>query len=101
METIERKFDAAMEEIYQLAKQECHYTARRYLAMLRRRGGLETAKRLLKSKKISQGYTVLRDAGRLDLTVEALVTKPEYSVLFTAEEKHIAAERLKMFTLSH
>jgi hypothetical protein len=100
MEAIIRKFDDAMEEIYQRAKQECHYSARRYKAMLTRRGGLETAKRLLHSKKISQGYTTLRDAGRLDLTVEALVLKPEYSVLFTTEEKHIAGERLKMFKLS-
>lgn len=101
METLESKFGEAMEEIYQLAKQECHYSARRYLAMLRRRGGLETAKRLLHSKNISQGYSVLRDAGRLDLTVEALVTKPEYSALFTAEEKHIASERLKMYKMNN
>lgn len=100
METLERKFDVAMEEIYQLAKQECHYSARRYLAMLRRRGGLETAKRLLHSKKISDGYKTLKDCGCLNLTVEALITKPEYKELFTSEEIHIAQERLKMFNLS-
>jgi len=100
METLVRKFDVEMEEIYQLAKQECHYSARRYLAMLRRRGGLETAQRLLHSKKISQGYITLRDADRLDLTVETLVLKPEYSELFTNEEKQIASNRLKMYKQS-
>lgn len=97
METIEFKFHSEMLLIYQLAKQECHYSARRYLAMLRRRGGVETAKRLLHSKKISEGYKTLKEYGRLDLTVEALVIKQEWRELFTMEEIQIATKRLKEY----
>ncbi|MCJ7448694.1 MAG: hypothetical protein MUO72_13475 [Bacteroidales bacterium] len=94
MEKLESNFHAAMEEIYQLAKQECHYSARRYKAMLNRLGGLATAKRLL-HKKISKGFIVLRDAGRLDLTAEALVCQPQWRELFTSEELQIAQERIR------
>lgn len=88
-----------MQNIYTLAKQEFNYSERRYKAMLNRRGGLETAKRLLKSKKILQGYSTLHDAGRLDFTVEELVLNPEYSSLFTAKELHIDSEGLKKLSL--
>jgi hypothetical protein len=91
-------FNSEMLNIYELAKKECNYTARRYLQMLRRRGGLETAKRLLHSKysnKASAGYIALRECGRLDLTVEALVIKMEWRELFTPEEINIATKRLK------
>lgn len=86
-------FNSEMLNIYELAKKECNYTARRYLQMLRRRRGLETAKILLHSNKVSDGYTALRD--RLDLTVEALVIKMEWRELFTPEEINIAKKRLK------
>jgi len=99
MEKLENEFHAAMEDIYHMAKRELHYSARRYLAMLRRRGGVETAKRLLHSKQIAQGYTILEEANRLDLTVEALVLKPEWRELFTSEELQIAQKRLNEYHL--
>ena len=88
-------FNSEMLNIYELAKKECNYTARRYLQMLRRRRGLETAKILLHSNKVSDGYTALRECDRLDLTVEALVIKMEWRELFTHEEINIAIKRLK------
>jgi len=88
-------FNSEMLNIYELAKKECNYTARRYLQMLHRRRGLETAKILLHSNKVSDGYTALRECGRLDLTVEALVRKMEWRELFTPEEINIATKRLK------
>jgi len=94
---VERRFDGAMHEIYERAGHEVGYWATRYLQLLRRRGGIESARYLLRSTVTSDGYARLRDAGRLDLTVEALVLEPEYAVLFTREELGRARDRLSRF----
>ena len=94
---LERRFDADMYEVYERAGVEVGYWATRYLQMLRRRGGLGTAKHLLHSSATSDGYQALRDAGRLDLTVEALVLRPEYGPLFDAAELGKAEKRLARY----
>lgn len=87
-----------MYEIYERAGHEVGYWATRYLQMLRRRGGLETAHRLLKAKTTSDGYARLRDAARLDLTVEAHVLRPDFQPLFSPEELAMARSRLAYFS---
>ena len=94
---LERRFEADMYEIYERAGVEVGYWATRYLQMLRRRGGLGTAKHLLHSSATSDGYQALRDAGRLDLTVEALVLRPEYEPLFDTAELGTAEKRLARY----
>jgi len=95
---LERRFDAAMNEIYQRAGAEVGYWATRYLQMLRKRGGLETARYLLRQRATSDGYAHLRDAGRLDLTVEAYSLRAEFQPLFTTAELDNARNRLAFFT---
>ncbi len=97
MDELERRFDGAMMEIYERAGREVGYWATRYLQMLRARGGLETARRLLNARATSDGYARLRDAGRLDLTVEAYSLRPEFQALFTPEELNMARDRLEYF----
>jgi len=92
-----RRFDAAMFDIYERAGHEVGYWAARYLQLLKRRGGLESARYLLRSKLTSDGYARLRDAGRLDLTVEALVLQPEFEPLFSPEELARAGDRLSRY----
>ena len=58
-------------------------------------GGLETARRLLQKTDLSEGFVTLWTIGRLDLTVEAHVIKPEFRPLFTSQEIAIAEQRLK------
>lgn len=94
---LERRFDGAMMEIYERAGLELGYWATRYLQMLRRHGGLETARRLLNAKLTSDGYAHLREAGRLDLTVEAYALRAEFQPLFAADELASARDRLGYF----
>lgn len=94
MEDIERKFDVAMRNIYRDALSECNYKATRFLQLVNKYGGLETAKILLRTEKYSEGLTKLWEAGRLDLTVEALVLKKPWNQLFSSEELSIARARL-------
>jgi hypothetical protein len=82
-----------MDEIYVRAK-EAGYNATRFLAMVREHGGLQTAHRLLSSSDISYGFTELWLRGRLDLTVEQLVLRPQYQELFNEAELVRARERL-------
>lgn len=75
---LETQFDAAMKNIYKRAKSEANYNASRFLQMLATHSGLDTAKLLLHSATVSEGYTSLWERGRLDLTVEALVLTPQW-----------------------
>lgn len=95
MTDLEMRFHRAMVGIYESAKDECNYNATRFLQMLSERGGLATARALLATSAPSEGFTALWLCGRLDLTVEAHVLKPEFATLFTEEEKAEARHRLK------
>ena len=90
----ELAFNAAMMDVYRRALKEVHYNATRFLQMLHDHGGLETARILLGSPSVSEGYTALWERDRLDLTVEALVLQPEWHDLFSDEERTIAKQRL-------
>lgn len=92
---IEHRFDLAMMAIYHSARNEAKYTATRFLQMLHEHRGLETARILLHSPTVSDGYTALWERRRLDLTVEALILQPQWHDLFTDSERDIARKRLK------
>lgn len=83
-----------MRDVYVRAKKEANYTAGYFLTMLSDYGGLGTAHRLLASSAVASGFTALYERGRLDLTVEALVLKPEFAGLFADEEVETARQRL-------
>jgi hypothetical protein len=91
-------FDEEMFRIYQRAPAEAGYNASRFLQMLHERRGLETARILLHSTNVSEGYTALWERGRLDLTVEAVIhDNPNWHSLFTEEELAICERRLKEY----
>ena len=88
-------FDDAMLSIYTRALEEAHYKATRYLRMLQEYGGLGTARMLINSLQVSEGYTALWELGRLDLAVEALVhDNPKWHPLFTDQELEKSRQRL-------
>lgn len=91
---LEDRFHLAMLGIYKSAKRECDYNATRFLQMVVDKGGLATARYLINTPTVSDGYAALWERGRLDLTVEALVLEDQWSSLFTDEELSIARDRL-------
>ena len=91
----EHRFDLAMMNIYHRARAEVNYNASRFLQMLHDHRGVETARILLYSSTVSDGYTALWERGRLDLTVEVLILEPQWHGLFTEEERDIARKRLE------
>lgn len=70
---IGKRFASAMRDIYDRARAEAGYTATYFVRMLSDLGPLDTARRLLHSSTVSDGFTALWQRGRLDLTVEQLV----------------------------
>ncbi len=89
-----RRFDAAMLELVETWKREVRYSATRFRQMVDRRGGVETARRLLGRPDVSSGFLKLKDAGKLELTIEYLILQREFTTLFTFEERGIARGRL-------
>ena len=78
MDELDRRFHRAMIGIYETSKRELGYNATRFLQMLSEQGGVATARQLLWSDAPSDGFTTLWSHGRLDLTVEAALTKLSY-----------------------
>lgn len=92
------EFDDAMHGIYHRALSEAGYKASIFLSMLFTHGGVETARRLIHSTKISDGYAALWERKKLDLTVEALISDNEkWQPLFTPAEIAICRKRLMQY----
>lgn len=93
---LEEELTEALIEGYQRAGEEVGYWGRRFLQAVRRNGGLVTAKRMLKPRSTGQraGLDALLEAGRPDLTLEAIILTPKFRGLFTDKELSVASERL-------
>lgn len=90
MDPLAIKFEEEIRAKMLHAKKECRYNPTRFNQMLAKYGGVETAKRLianaLQTGNTSDGFATLCICGRLDLTMENSVCKPEYQSLFSPEE---------------
>jgi len=93
----EREFDYAMIHTYESAGKETGYWAHRFLALVRRKGGVGAARKLLADKEVSDGFLKLRKAGRLDLSIEYEVLRPKFFELFTDVERQTARQRLTAY----
>jgi hypothetical protein len=73
---------------------QLNYRATYFRQMVQEHGGVEAARRLLRQDNVAAGLTTLWEMGRLDLSVEAFVLRPEYAELFTEAERASARQRL-------
>ena len=83
-----------MHQLYLEAK-AAGYNATYFLRMLNEIGGVATAKKLVASTQPSDGFTKLWEMKRLDLSVEALVLDPKWTMLFSDPERRAARRRLE------
>lgn len=96
--TLEDKLHEEMIAAYYRAGNEVGYWGNYYLRSVKKNGGLATAKRMLRTANkgtIQKGLQAIIDAGRPDLSLEALVLQPHFAALFTQEELTEARNRLK------
>jgi len=92
-------FGRAMKDVYVKARKEAGYNATVYLRMLAEHGALGTARKLLASPGVSDGFVALWERGRVDLAVENVVLRPEFASLFTDDEREVARARLAEYGL--
>lgn len=90
----EESFTAYLLDAAHRAQTEASYNPSLFRQMLHSDGGYKTAASLLSAKNLSEGFTKLWEKKRLDLTVEALVLKPEWAAYFSHELLDVAARRL-------
>lgn len=92
---MENRLHEDMKNIYFTAKKDLRYNASRSFQLVSREGGLKAAKLLISKSGGTYGFEVLWENKRLDLSVEALVLRPEYHELFTEDERETCRNRLK------
>jgi hypothetical protein len=92
--SVELRFHQAMLDIYELAGRETGYWAGYFLRSVRNDGGIATARKLLWKAGTSAGFERLKAERRLDISMEAVMLRPEFRELFTTQELVRAAERL-------
>lgn len=88
--------DAALSAHLAWAIEECRKVddnPTRFRNMISQHGSVETLRRLLEAKEVSDGFGTLIMKGRLDLSAEAIALLPQFQHHFTTE--HRARERLK------
>jgi len=98
--TLEEQLHKEMIAAYSHAGKEVGYWGNYYLRSVKKNGGLATARRMLQpghKGTIQKGLQALIDAGRPDLSLEALVLQPKFASLFTQNELVEAQSRLEAF----
>lgn len=90
---LDKQFREATLDTYRQAKQQYGYNATYFLQMVQKHGAVNAARRLLDSDG-TYGFTKLWELGRLDLSIEAKMLRPQFAPLFTAEELAKARKKL-------
>ncbi|MGC5258221.1 GmrSD restriction endonuclease domain-containing protein [Gordonia sp. DT218] len=96
-EALTLEFHNAMVDICERSKREARYNPTQFRAMVAELGGLEAARILLAKPTVSDGFSILWEKGRLDLTIEEVVRKKQFAQLFSQEELDVAQLRLAQF----
>ncbi len=91
---LESAFHEAMLNVYHTARSVGHDPTR-FLQMVNEHGGVDAAKRLLRTPEIPYGLKKLGELGRLDISMEALVLEDQWLPLFTDEERRVARTHLE------
>ncbi len=96
--SLEDDLEVALISVYEQTGREVEYWANYFRRDIKRKGAVATAKQLLQDDpraRESKGFQALVHAGRLDLSVEAVVLQPRFRRLFTSAEIREASRRLQ------
>jgi len=92
MEKFEKRVQIAIKEMIELG-----YKPKAFMSMIFESDTVTAVKKLLNSKKVSEGFIKLWEKGRLDLSMENIVYSENWGDLFTKEEINISEKRLKEY----
>lgn len=88
------QFHRAVLDICEAVKRDYQYTDEAFLKLVETEGGVAAAKQVIALRGGGGMFARLRECGRLDLTVEALVLLPRFEALFTPMERELCRVRL-------
>ncbi|MGY4102482.1 GmrSD restriction endonuclease domain-containing protein [Nocardia sp. R16R-3T] len=91
------EFTKTVNEAIARAINETGYRPGQFRRMVAEMGAVATARKLLATKQLSEGFSTLWEFERLDLTVEAAVLDERFAELFTDQERETARFRLQQF----
>ena len=91
---LQAKFTAHLLSLAQRSNDELHYYPGFFIKMVKGQGGVGAAKTLLAQPLASQGFNILKNLDRLDLSMEAAVIEQPWASMFLADELAIARARL-------
>jgi hypothetical protein len=94
LEALRIQFHQDMVNAIQTSIRELHYNPTLVSQRIGEYGSVETAHWIMQLTGETSGFTKLWEARRLDLSVEAIVVRPEYAPLFTLEERRQAYDTL-------
>lgn len=100
---LQQELHRSLIDAYRRAGKEVGYWGNYFLRAVKKNGGLVTVKKMLlptTTGKIQKGLQALIDAGRPDLSIEAIVLQPRFAGLFTQNELTEAKNRLSVFPQS-
>ena len=83
-----------MEEKFLFALEDARQKAEKLGVRIRPVLDMKSAHRILSGHRESDGFFALADKGRLDLSLEALAIKKQFTALFSDEEANNALTRL-------
>ena len=86
MTALESQFQKELLSRIDSVKETCGFFSKRFSQAILSKGGFLAVKELLDRGRASDSFNALQDAGRLDLSVEALVSDARFAPLFTDEE---------------
>ena len=84
-EQLKKAFHQDIIILYKRIHKELKYKPTRLMDYINKYGGYEAAVKYITTENNVQDFAVLWENQRLDLSVEALITKPTYRVLFLVE----------------
>jgi hypothetical protein len=93
-DALEVEFDRLMWEDFRFYREQGFKAPKgnRFLQMLRRWGGAETARRLMRNRSLG-GFSEAAQLGFLDRTPEARMLEPRFAAIFTTVELATARQR--------
>ena len=86
-----------MEEKFLEALSKARLEAEKLGVRIRPVATMQDACRILSGHRVSDGFALLAQKGRLDLSLEAISTKKQFTALFTDDQANNALNRLLEF----
>ena len=97
-EQLKKLFHQEIIDLYKQIIKSVKYKPTRLMDYINRYGGYEAAVKYISTESNVQDFAILWEKERLDLSVEALITKEQYRILFSEDILSFCDRKLKEYS---